>query len=135
MRQRLAREVLCKKYRHNGYDIFGIAPLDSRNIIPSCNDLDILCCPGVWEIVSRMGRKKVLPEYDVTVATIFDGAINFGRTWGIGNFDVDASIDTAEITGGLPLVRIEHVIRYKRIRSSAKDLLHLDALRASDHLL
>ncbi|MDX2410479.1 MAG: hypothetical protein QNK16_00640 [Woeseiaceae bacterium] len=37
-------------------------------------------------------------------------------------------IATAEIIDGLPFVRVEHVIGYKTIRSSERDLQHLDAL-------
>jgi len=54
--------------------------------------------------------------------------------WGIGDFDVDELIDTAEMIDSLPFVRLEHVISYKKIRSSGKDLLHLSALEASGHL-
>ena len=115
------------------YAIFGSGPLAVRAIIPSCNDLDVLCRREVWEIVKRRGVMKYLPEYDITVASFFNGAITFGRKWGIGRFDVDELIDTAETIGSLPFVRLDHVVAYKTIRSSAKDLLHLEALQASRH--
>jgi hypothetical protein len=57
-----------------------------------------------------------------------DGALTFGTKWGIGNFDVDELIATAEVLEGLPFVRLEHVIGYKKIRSSEKDIQHLEAL-------
>ncbi len=116
------------------YAIFGSGPLAVRQIIPSCTDLDVLCRHEAWEIVKRRGVMEFLPEYQVTVATFFNGAITFGTEWGIGSFDVNELIDTAEIIDSLPFVRLEHVVTYKRIRASAKDLLHLDALDASGHL-
>ena len=97
------------------------------------HDLDIICREEVWNIVSQIGRVDYLPEYDVSVVTMVDGALTFGRQWGIGNFDVDELIATAEIIDTLPFVRLEHVIRYKKIRSSEKDLLHLDALENLGH--
>lgn len=115
----------------DGYAIFGSGPLTIRDIIPACNDLDILCKQDVWDIVSREGVTVYLPEYDVTVASFFDGSITFGTAWGIGNFDVIELIETAEIINSLPFVRLEHVVRYKTIRSSAKDTQHLNALRTS----
>ncbi len=114
----------------NDYAIFGSGPLAIRGIIPSCNDLDIICRGEVWETVCQIGRTEFLPEYDVTVVSLADRAITFGTTWGIGSFDVDDLINTAEIIEALPFVRIEHVVAYKTIRSSTKDLLHLDALGA-----
>jgi hypothetical protein len=119
----------------DGYAIFGSGPLAIRNIIPTCNDLDILCKQNVWDIVSRDGVTELLPEYDVTVTSFFDGNITFGTKWGIGDFDVIELIETAEIIDSLPFVRLEHVVRYKTIRSSAKDLQHLNSLQESSHSL
>ncbi len=116
-----------------GYAIFGSGPLAIRGIIPLSNDLDILCRKDVWETVSQIGCIEFLPEYDVTVATLSGGAVTFGMEWGIGNFNIDELINTAEIIDALPFVRMEHVICYKKIRSSEKDLLHLDALKASGY--
>ena len=98
----------------NGYAIFGSGPLAIRGIIPACNDLDILCKQDVWDIVSREGVTEFLPEYDVTVASFFDGAITFGSEWGIGEFNVVELIDTAEMIDSLPFVRLEYVVWYKR---------------------
>jgi hypothetical protein len=119
----------------NGYAIFGSGPLAIRNIIPTRNDLDILCKQNVWDIVSRDGVTEFLPEYDVTVASFFDGNITLGTNWGIGDFDIIELIETAEIIDSLPFVRLEHVVRYKTIRSSAKDLQHLNSLQESSHSL
>ena len=110
------------------YAVFGSAPLAIRGIIPKCNDLDILCRGAIWETVCQAGTTEFLPEYDVTIASFYDGKVTFGTTWGIGKFDIDELIDTAEIIDSLPFVQVEHVISYKTIRSSAKDLLHLKAL-------
>jgi len=114
-----------------GYAVFGSGPLAIRGIIPLTHDLDVICGEEVWNIVSRTGSVEYLPEYDVSVVTMADGALTFGTKWGIGNFDIDALIATAEIIDGLPFVSLEHVICYKKIRSSKKDLLHLGALERS----
>lgn len=128
MDNRLFDELRRINLPTNDYAIFGSGPLAARGIIPSCNDLDILCRRAAWATVSQIGTMKFLPEYRVTVASLCDGAITFGTKWGIGNFDVDELINTAEIIDSLPFVLIEHVVTYKTIRSSAKDLLHLQAL-------
>jgi len=111
--------------------VFGSGPLVVRHIIPSCHDLDVICRREAWEAVRRLGELKYLPDYDVNVVSLLDGTITFGTKWGIGDFDVNELIDTAEIIDSLPFVRLDHVIAYKTIRSSAKDLLHLEALKTS----
>ncbi|MGI9205299.1 MAG: hypothetical protein ACR2Q3_14885 [Woeseiaceae bacterium] len=111
-----------------GYAIFGSGPLAVRGIVPLTNDVDVICTDEVWGIVNQIGRMEYLPEYDLNIVTMANGALTFGTIWGIGNFDVDELIATAEIVDGLPFVRLEHVIGYKTIRASEKDLQHLKAL-------
>lgn len=117
----------------DGYAIFGSGPLVIRGIIPLSNDLDIICRRDTWGEVSQIGTVEFLPEYNVTVATLSDGALTFGTEWGIGSFDIDELIATSDHIEGLPFVRIEHVVCYKKIRSSDKDRMHLDALQESDY--
>jgi len=49
-----------------------------------------------------------------------NGAISFGTAWGIGQFDINRLIDTAEIIGGLPFVQLQFVINYKNNPWNAK---------------
>ena len=49
-----------------------------------------------------------------------------GEQMDLPEIDVDELIDTSEIIDELPFVRLEHVIEYKQVRSSPKDLLHLE---------
>ena len=110
-----------------GYAVFGSGPLVIRGIIPLTHDLDVICQQEVWDIVSQIGSVEYLSEYDVSIVAMADGALTFGTKWGIGDFDIDALIATAEIIDDLPFVRVEHVVAYKKIRSSDKDLAHLAA--------
>lgn len=115
------------------YAIFGSGPLAIRDIVPISNDLDVLCRGDAWNMACEIGAAEFLPEYDVTIASIYDGAITFGTQWGIGEFDTDVLIDTAEIIDSLPFVRLEYVVMYKRTRFSRKDQVHLDAFNASGY--
>lgn len=77
---------------------------------------------------------EFLSEYGVTVVSLSDGAITFGMAWGIGDFNVGELLETAKMIDLLPFVGLEHVVRYKTIRSNRKDLQHLSALNASGYL-
>ncbi len=109
------------------FAVFGSGPLIVRGIIPCTNDLDVICRGNAWDVVNRLGEREYLEEYDATIVSIADGAITFGISWGIGQFDIDSLIDTAEIIEDLPFVQLPHVIAYKRIRRLAKDLEHIEA--------
>lgn len=111
------------------YAIFGSGPLIVRGIVEAANDLDILARGAAWERVQELGELVYLPEHDVEVVSCFEDVITIGTEWAIGDFDVDELIDTADDIEGLPFVRLEHVVAYKRIASRPKDLRHLELLK------
>jgi hypothetical protein len=102
-----------------------------RGIISAANDLDVICRGAAWEQAKSIGTISYLDDYGVTIATISDVPISFGTQWGIGDFDTDCLIDGAELIGGLPFVQLRHVVTYKMVRASSKDLSHIEALKNS----
>ena len=111
------------------YAIFGSGPMIVRGYISGANDLDIICRGDAWEIACSRGVVSYDERHDVSLASHCNGRVTFGTEWAIGEFDVDDLIDAAEIIDGLPFVQLRHVIAYKEIRASAKDLVHLELCR------
>lgn len=110
------------------YAVFGSGPLIVRGIIAATNDLDVICRGRAWEQVKTLGEGRYDRQYDVEMVELLDGQLTFGTKWGIGDFDVNELIEEAELIEGVPFVRLEHVIAYKRQRSSDKDMQHLHKL-------
>ena len=117
------------------FAIFGSGPLIVRGIIPLTNDLDIICRGEAWNQAKSIGVLSYIEAQDVTIASINDGRISFGTCWGIGDFDIDELIDSAEIIDGLPFVRLEHVVAYKLFANRDKDREHIAALHASEQVV
>lgn len=117
------------------YAVFGSGPLLVRGIIHSCNDLDVICRGAAWQAVRVQGAIEFLPEYDIEIVTMLEGKLTFGTRWGIGDFDIDELIESAEIIDDLPFVRLEHVVAYKKTRASTKDVQHLEALKNSKYAI
>ena len=127
----LLQKVLDLELPSGEFAVFGSGPLLVRGVINSVNDIDIICRGAAWEKAQSIGELVYLEDYDVNVVSIDDGLITFGRSWGIGEFDVDELINTAEVIDGLPFVQLQHVIDYKRIANRPKDRAHLDLLELS----
>ena len=115
---------------NDDYAVFGSAPLLVRGIIEEVDDLDILSRGAAWEHAQTLAPVVPLEPYGVDIVSIDDGLITIGTTWGIGDFDVDELIDTAEMIDGIPFVLLEHVESYKRTAGRPKDLEHLARLEA-----
>lgn len=100
-----------------------------RGIIESTNDIDIICRGAAWQHAQTLGELVYLEDYDVHIISIDDGRITIGTSWGIGDFDVNELIDSAELIRDLPFVRLQYVVDYKRIANRPKDVAHLELLR------
>ena len=108
------------------YAVFGSGPLLVRGIIECAGDLDVICRGAAWEAAQRLGPAG--EQHGVPVVSLFGGLVTLGVRWAVGEVDVGHLIDTAEVIDGLPFVRLEHVVAYKRIADRPKDREHLRRL-------
>jgi hypothetical protein len=104
--------------------VFGSGPLLVRGWIDHAGDLDVLARGAAWEHALRVGHVRRLEPEGVDVVDVAED-VTVGTEWAIGAFSTDALIDEAEVIDGVPCVRLEHVIAYKRIADRPKDRLHL----------
>lgn len=106
------------------YAIFGSGPLWVRGIRES-NDLDIIARGSAWEWAKGNGNFGMKEECHLECVHFADGNIEIYRDWAPGEWDIDRLIDTAEIIEGIPFVRLEHVIEWKKQKSREKDMRDL----------
>ena len=104
--------------------MFGSGPLLVRGWINHAGDLDVLARGVAWEHALRVGHVRRLEPEGVDIVDVAEN-VTVGTEWAIGAFSTDALIDEAEVIDGVPCVRLEHVIAYKRIADRPKDRLHL----------
>ena len=110
------------------FAVFGSGPLIVRGWIEVDNDIDVICRGNAWKRACEAGKLSYNAEYGVQLATLCGGQISFGTRWAIGEFDVPTLIEEAELLDDLPFVRLEHVVAYKKLRASRKDIDHLNAI-------
>ncbi len=109
------------------YAIFGSGPLIVRAIIEATNDLDIITRGDTWRRLQELGNVTEFDDGNLRV-DMFEDRLTFGNSWKYGAFEFNELIDTAEVIEGLPFVRLEHVVAYKRAAGRPKDLEHLEKL-------
>ena len=111
--------------------LFGSGPLLVRGWIDDVGDLDVVSRGDAWETARTLGQPSVLSDGNEIVT--IDPGVTVGQTWLYGDLDIDELIDTAEILAGIPCVRLEHIIAYKRISDRPKDRLHLAIIESKTH--
>ena len=108
--------------------LFGSGPLLLRGWIDEVGDLDVVSRGPAWEKAKEHGRLVALPDGNQIVEA--GSGVTVGRTWLYGDFTIDDLIDTAEMIDGIPCVRLEHVISYKRLSDRPKDRVHLEIIES-----
>jgi hypothetical protein len=109
------------------YAIFGSGTLAIRGLIDDPADLDVLCRGAAWKRVLTLGSLDTLPDGN-PIVSLEGGLLTFGHTWAFGDSDIEEMIDNAETIDGLPFVRLNHVVAYKKARLNERDRVHLDLI-------
>ncbi len=105
------------------YAVFGSGPLLAHGLVTQVRDVDILARGAAWERAKTLGAPQRAPGGDERVrlrgAEIFNGWLGL---------DVDAVVDGAELTHGLPFARLTDVVAFKKRLNRPKDEAHLRLL-------
>ncbi len=110
------------------YAVFGSGPLAAHGIIDELGDLDVIIAEEAWDRVQALGL--VVMHGDDPVIELGNG-LSFGRSWAYGDVDVEYLIEDAEMIDGLPFVRLDAVVAYKRIAGRPKDLRHIELMESA----
>lgn len=110
------------------FALFGSGPLGVRGIRES-DDADIIVTadlfnklkndPGWKADINKNGNEVLLREN-----------MEVFRNWSPGDWNIDDLIKDAEIIEGLLFVKLEHVLRWKKIYGREKDLKDLELIES-----
>ena len=112
----------------DSYAVFGSGPLAAHGLINEIGDLDVIVGETTWRRVERLGT--IVMHGDDPVVEL-DNGLSFGRSWAYGDVDIERLIEDAEMINGLPFVRLDAVVEYKRIAGRPKDLRHIGLVESA----
>ena len=110
------------------YAVFGSGPLAAHELIDEVGDLDVIVRGDAWSVVEHLGT--IVMHGDDPVVELGNG-LSFGRSWAYGDVDIERLIEDAEMIDGLPFVRLDAVVEYKRIAGRPKDLRHIGLMESA----
>ena len=108
------------------YVLFGSAPLGIRNL-RECADIDIVVTQDIWD------KYKARPDWQLDKTRhgnsyLRNGSLELLKDWKPGIWDIEKLIKEAEIIDGLPFVRLEYVVEWKRLNAREKDLKDIEII-------
>lgn len=109
------------------YALFGSAPLGIRNL-KDCHDVDIIVTEELWNEYKNKPEwelKEMLNKFkDVYLC---NGDIELWKNWRPESWDMEDLINNAEMIDGLPFVKLEEMIKWKKMNGREKDLKDVEA--------
>jgi len=106
------------------YAIFGSGPMFAHGL-KELHDLDLLVTPEVFAEFSHKPGWTFREECDDLIQC---GDLEMVATWKPGVWDIAKLIAEAEEIDGYPYVRLEEVLKWKKIRNKEKDLRDIEIL-------
>ena len=101
------------------YAIFGSGPMGIREL-RECRDLDIIVTEDIYNIYKNNSGWE-LKKCDKSEYLEKDN-IELWKNWSPSDWNINQLIKNAEIIDDLPFVRLEEVLRWKKILGREKDL-------------
>ena len=117
----LFQKVKDLKLALGTYALFGSAPLGIRNL-RECNDVDIITSKELFELCKLNGQWQYSIKNNSS-ESLSQGDIELFYKWSSDDFKVDKMISEAEIIDGLPFVKLQTVLRWKKASQREKDLV------------
>ncbi|MCX6719058.1 MAG: hypothetical protein NTZ38_01635, partial [Candidatus Taylorbacteria bacterium] len=89
-------------------------------------DIDIIVKEDLWNEYRDKGwESKTLPSGN---SCLWKDEVELWKDWWPGEWDIERLIDDAEIIEGLPFVRLERVLEWKKLINREKDLRDIEII-------
>lgn len=109
------------------YALFGSAPICVRGL-RECRDIDIVAADDLWNELKNKTKWKIKTT-DKGDECLENGEIELWKNWRPGNWDIIKLIEEAEVIDGLPFVRMEYVLEWKKLNGREKDLKDVEIIK------
>jgi len=107
------------------YALFGSAPMGIIGL-RDCHDIDIIVTEDLWnEYKEKNWKIKTMPHGS---QYLINGEIELWKDWKPGHWDIKQLIQEAEIINGLPFVKLEKILEWKKLSSREKDLKDVEVI-------
>lgn len=104
--------------------VHGSGVLLAHGLIAEAHDLDLVARGAAWRAACEMAS----PRRHITDLVVELGEVEVFDGW--MDQDLDGLIGGAELIGGMPCVRLEHVLAFKEQLNRPKDAHHIAIIRA-----
>jgi len=121
----IIQKLLSLNLPSGDFAVFGSGPIFAHGLKDSLRDLDLIARGAAWEKAKMLGNVEET-KLKFGEVVLFDEEISVFNGWfPAGKWNIDELIDSAEVIEGIRFVRLEEVLKWKRMRNAPKDAEHI----------
>lgn len=111
------------------YTIFGSGPMAARNLRDS-HDVDIIVSEKIWDKYKNNPEWKSIKfvRDNKVIEVLENNNIEIGKSWGPGKWNIQKLIDENDIIDGMPFVKLDEVLKWKKLSNRNKDKKDIEIL-------
>ena len=110
------------------YAVFGSATMFVHGLVKKFHDIDVIATGEAWEIAQKNGLTTTGTHSTDTKESFFCNKIEIFNKWHPGEWNHLQLIQNADVIDGIRFVKLEDVLRYKKILNRKKDQEHIKIL-------
>jgi hypothetical protein len=126
---KLIQKLIRLQLPPSQYAIFGSGPMFAHNIrnLEDLNDIDIIAIGDAWRKSLRFNNGPVIYDdgWKCEHIYLFNEEIEIWNGWHPASGDIDKLITNAEVIDGIPFIRLEDMVIWKKAMNRQKDKEHL----------
>jgi hypothetical protein len=108
------------------FSIFGSGPICVRGL-KEWADVDLIVTEELFDTLS-LNKSWTLKISENGSEMLLKGNIEAWKDWKPGDWDIKKLILESEIIDGLPFVRLDEVVKWKKLRGKKKDLIDISLI-------
>ena len=124
-RQELFQKIKNLNLPFGKYALFGSLPMVAREL-RDCTDIDIIVKKDLWIELEKTWPKKVSA---FSSSYLSRDNIELFKDWKPGEWDIEELIKEADTIEGLPFVKLEKVLEWKKLYGREKDLKDVETIK------
>lgn len=109
------------------YALFGSAPMYVHGLRENISDIDIIVTQELWNELSKSEQWQKSISSSGKECLVKDN-FELWQNWQPGEWDINKLINEAEVIDGLPFVRLEDVLVWKKLYGREKDLKDVEVI-------
>lgn len=121
----LVQKLLSLSLPSDDFAVMGGGCMFAAGLKDLNHDIDLIAVGSAWDKAQEFKPAQNIKSEIGQVVTLFDDQIEIFNKWGPGEWNLRKLIDEADINEGIRFVKLDEVLKWKKLINRPKDQDHI----------